>query len=151
MVKRRRNKYGVDISNNGKKARTLNGITYDSLSEMRFVTEWILPKVKNKEIKSWERQIPYLLQDGFVDYNGKKNLPIKYIADFKIMWSDNSETVIDIKGLPDAVAKIKKKLLMYKYRDMDYRWYCRNIKRGGWLLYEDLEKTKREEKKSQKS
>lgn len=142
--------YNVDQTKKGKKERTLDGIIYDSKTEMLFVTEWISPRLEAKEIKSWERQVPYILQEGFTDYHGKKNLPIKYIADFKIIWSDNSETVIDVKGMPDSVAKIKKKLYMYKYRDVDYRWYCRNVKRGGWLQYDELEKLKREEKRDKK-
>lgn len=142
--------YNVDQTKKGKKERTLNGIVYDSKTEMLFVTEWILPKLEAKEIISWERQVPYILQEGFIDYQGKKVLAIKYIADFKITWANNSETVIDVKGCPDSVAKIKKKLLMHKYRYMDYRWYCRNIKRGGWLEYDDLERLKREEKRKQK-
>lgn len=142
--------YNVDQTVKGKKERTLNGTTYDSRTEMLFVTEWITPKLEANEIKSWEQQVPYILQDGFTDYNGQKVLPIKYIADFVITWADGSITVIDVKGMPDSVAKIKKKLLMYKYRDMNYKWYCRNIKRGGWLEYDQLEKIKRQEKKAKK-
>ena len=140
--------YNVDLTEKGKKQRTLDGILYDSRTEMLFVKEFINEKIKTKEIVKWERQIPYILQEGFIDFTGKKILPIKYIADFLIYWADGSQTVIDVKGMPDTTSKLKKKLYLYKYRDVDYRWYCRNLKFGGWLLYDDIEKLKRAEKKA---
>ena len=45
-------------------------------------------------------------------------------------------------------SKLKRKIYWKRYPDEEYIWMCRNIKRGGWLLYEDLEKMKREEKKA---
>ena len=101
------------------------------------------------EIIKWERQIKFTLQEGFI-YKEKKVLPITYIADYIVYWNDGTRTIVDVKGMPDNVAKLKKKLFEYKYPDEDYIWMCRSVKYGGeshWLLYEDLEKKRKYEKR----
>ena len=101
------------------------------------------------EIVEWERQIKFTLQEGFT-YKGKKILPIYYIADYIIYWKSGGRTIVDVKGMPDQVAKLKKKLFQYKFPNEDYVWMCRSIKYGedsNWLLYEDLEQKRKEDKK----
>lgn len=119
---------------------------------MQFLKEWILPKVGSGEIVKWERQIKFTLQEGFT-YKGKKVLPITYIADYIVYWNAGNRTIVDVKGNPDNVSKIKKKLFLHKYPYEDYIWMCRSIKYGddtNWLLYEDLEKKRREDKRRNK-
>lgn len=149
---RKRSKYGVDQTKEGIKKRTYNGVRYDSLAELQFLWEVIEPKVKSGEIIKWERQVKFELQEGFT-YKGKKVLPINYIADYVIYWANRKRTIIDVKGKIDATAKLKKKLFAYKYPDEDYVWVCRNIKYGDethWILYDDLEKIRKENKKKNK-
>ena len=148
IATRKRSNYGVDQTKKGIEKRTYGGNIYDSLAELQFLKEWILPKMESGEIIEWERQIKFTLQEGFT-YKGKKVLPITYIADYIVYWKDSSRTIIDVKGNPDSVAKIKKKLFQYKYPYEDYIWMCRSIKYGdnsNWLLYEDLEKKRKEDK-----
>ena len=147
MAKKKRSLYNVDTTAKGKAKRTYNGEIYDSLTELNFLKEWILPKMESGEVIRYERQIPFILQEGFIR-NDKKILPIKYVSDYIVYWKDGSRTVIDVKGLPDQISKLKRKIYWKRYPDEEYIWMCRNIKRGGWLLYEDLEKMKREEKKA---
>ena len=73
-IAKAKSKYHVDISEQGKKNRTYKGVTYDSLTELRFLQEYIEPKMKSGEILSYERQVEYVLQDKF-KYNGKTILP----------------------------------------------------------------------------
>ena len=149
---KKRSKYGVDQTKDGIKKRTYNGVRYDSLAELQFLREIIEPKVASGEIVKWERQVKFELQEGFI-YKGKKILPINYIADYVIYWADRKRTIIDVKGKVDATAKLKKKLFTYKYPEEDYVWVCRNIKYGGenhWILYDDLEKIRKENKKKTK-
>jgi len=147
---RKRSKYGVDQTKKGIEKRTYNGQIYDSLTELQFLQEYIEPKMGSGEIIKWERQITFTLQEGFI-YKGKKILPINYIADYIIYWNNNTRTIIDVKGMPDSVAKIKRKLFQYKYPNEDYIWMCRSVKYGSsdsnWLLYEDLERKRKEDKK----
>lgn len=154
IATRKRSKYGVDQTKKGIEKRTYEGNVYDSLAELQFLKEWVLPKMESGEIIKWERQVKFTLQEGFT-YKGKKVLPITYIADYIIYWKDKSRTIIDVKGNPDNVAKIKKKLFQHKYPDENYIWMCRSIKYGdsdsNWLLYEDLEKKRKEDKKKKEN
>lgn len=150
IATRKRSKYGVDQTKKGKEKRTYNGVTYDSLAELQFLQEYIEKKMVSGEIIKWERQVKFTLQEGFV-YKGKKILPITYIADYIIYWNNNTRTIVDVKGNPDQVSKLKKKLFQYKYPNEDYVWMCRSIKYcedgSNWLLYEDLEHKRKEDKK----
>ena len=65
ITKRKTSKYHVDISEKGKKERTYKGIVYDSKTELLFLQEFIEPRLESGEIKSYTRQVEYVLQDKF--------------------------------------------------------------------------------------
>ena len=147
----KKSKYNVDLSEKGKAKRTYQGIVFDSETELKFLLEWIEPKLKIGEILSYERQVPDILQEGFINFEGKKILPIKYVADYVITFSDGRQIVVDVKGIPDSLAKAKKKMFEFKYRDIPFYWYCRSIKYSdgdNWIVYEELEKRRKANKKS---
>lgn len=147
----KKSKYNVDLSEKGKAKRTYQGIVFDSETELKFLLEWIEPKLKIGEILSYERQVSYILQEGFINFEGKKILPIKYVADYVITFSDGRQIVVDVKGIPDSLAKAKKKMFEFKYRDIPFYWYCRSIKYSdgdNWIVYEELEKRRKADKKS---
>ena len=118
-----------------KDKRTYNGITFDSILEMRYYKDVLLPKVKSGEVISYELQKPYELQPKF-QYRDKSVLPIKYIADFFIVYADGREELIDTKGKADSVALLKRKLFWYHYPTVDYKWICYSAVDGGWCDYE---------------
>lgn len=143
MVGIARTKFNVDKDS---EKRTYDGIIFDSVLEMKFFRDVVLPKKESGEITYYELQKKYILQDGF-ERNEKKILPIVYIADFYIEYSNGHIEVIDIKGCPDTTAKIKRKLFWYKYPDIDYQWITYVKKFGGWGNYDDFNKLRREAKK----
>lgn len=126
--------------------RSYNGVTFASSLEMRYFRDVILPKVGSGEIAAYARQKPYVLQEKFV-HHGKTIQPIKYVADFYLLYSDGREEVIDTKGMADASAKIKRKLFWFVYPDVVYRWIGYSQKDGGWIDYDLLQKLRRERKK----
>ena len=149
-MRQNRSKYNVDVSNKGKAKRTYKGVVFDSETELKFLREWIEPKMKIGEIVSYKMQVPYILQEGFTNFEGKKILPVKYIADYVITFKNGRQIVVDVKGQPDATAKLKKKLFEYKYQDIPFYWYCRTVKYSSgdnWITYEELEKQRKANKK----
>lgn len=71
---------------------------------------------------------------------------ITYVADFVITYADGHQVVIDIKGMPDATAKLKRKLFHYKFPDVDYQWIAYSRQDGGWITYETLVQKRKERK-----
>lgn len=145
MRNQKRSKYGVDLTSRGKSERTYQGVTYDSKTEMKFYTEVIEPGLKSGEIIKCERQVVYILQEGFTRDDGKKIQPIKYISDFDVYYKDGRKVIFDVKGgVVDPVCLLKRKLFWYRYPNETLVFICRNLKYGGWLSYEDLTQKKRE-------
>ena len=141
-----RSKYNVDKDT---AKRTYNNIVFDSVLEMKYYRDVILPNVESGLIKYYELQKEYELQPKFT-HNGKTVLPIKYVADFYIEYTDGHKEVIDTKGLPDSVALLKRKMYWYHYPDVDYKWITYVKKYGGWLDYDTVKKLRSQEKKSKK-
>ena len=141
-----RSKYNVDKDT---AKRTYNNIVFDSVLEMKYYRDVILPNVESGLIKYYELQKEYELQPKFT-HNGKTVLPIKYVADFYIEYTDGHKEVIDTKGLPDSVALLKRKMYWYHYPDVDYKWITYVKKYGGWLDYDTVKKLRSQEKKNKK-
>lgn len=72
------------------------------------------------------------------------------MADFYIEYADGHVEVIDIKGYPDSVAKLKRKMFWALYPDTDYKWLTYVKKYGGWIEYEDLNAIRREARRARK-
>lgn len=137
-----RTKFNVDKNT---EKRTYNGIVFDSILEMKYYRDVLLPKVESGEIINYVLQKPYELQPKFV-HNGKAIRPIQYVADFYIVYKDGREEVIDTKGYGDQVAILKRKIFWYHYPDVDYKWVTYVKKYGGWIDYEEYKKLKKIDK-----
>ena len=136
-------KFNVDKD---KSKRTYNGIVFDSVLEMKYYRDIICPQVESGNVIKYELQKPYELQPKFI-HNGKTIQPIKYVADFFVVYKDGREEVIDTKGYPDSVAILKRKLFWHQYPDVNYKWITHVKKFGGWIEYEEYKKLKQKEKK----
>jgi len=141
-----RSKFNVDTD---RAKRTCDGIVFDSQLEMRYYRDVLCPKVESGEVAGYELQKKFELQPGFTRH-GKTVLPITYIADFYIEYTDGRVEVIDTKGMPDSAAKIKRKMFWLKYPELDYRWVTYVKKFGGWRDYDEVKSLRREEKWAKK-
>lgn len=137
-----RSKYNVSSN---KEKRTYDNITFDSEMEMKYYRDVVLPAYNKGIIKHFELQKSFELQPKF-KRNGKTILSIKYVADFYIEYSDNKVQVIDIKGMADSVALLKRKQMWYKYPELDYIWITYVKKFGGWIEYDECQRLRREAK-----
>ena len=129
--------------------RTYDGITFASELEMSYYKDVLFPLLESGEICVYELQKEYVLQSGFTR-EGKKVLPIKYIADFVLTYKDGREEVIDTKGYPDSVALMKRKMFWYTYPDIDYKWVGYSKIDGGWKPHEYIKKQRVLRKKAKK-
>lgn len=146
-AKEDRSKYNVSKS---KEKRTYDGIEFDSELEMKYYRDVVVPQIKSGEIIHCELQKTYILQPTFKPNGSKSSIQsIKYVADFFLKYKDGHEEVIDTKGYPDAVAKIKRKLFLYKFPYINYHWICYSKIDGGWCEYDYVLK-KRNERHSEK-
>ena len=95
-----------------KERRTADGITFDSMAEMRRYRELKMLE-KSGVISSLELQPKFLL----IPKTEKGGRAVYYKADFKYI--KNGKTVYeDVKGVKTEVYKLKKKLLFYHYPDI---------------------------------
>ena len=101
------------------KKTIVDGIKFDSEMESHYYI--YLKQLKEiGEVVDFILQPTYLLQEGF-DLNGKRMRPITYKADFKVIYKDGHEEVIDVKGKLTEEFKIKRKMLLYRYRDINFK------------------------------
>lgn len=102
----------------GNKKTVVDGIKFDSKKEAeRYLV--LKDMLKNKEIESLQLQPKFLLQDSF-KYKNKTERKIYYIADFSYK-KDDKLIVEDVKGKRTEVYKLKRKLFLYKYTNVDFR------------------------------
>lgn len=138
-----RSKFNVDKNTD---KRTYDDIVFDSVLEMKYYKDVLLPLFHSGEVVSYELQKPYELQPKF-KHDGKTIQPIKYVADFFMVYKDGHEEVIDTKGCPDSVALLKRKMFWYLFPDTDYKWICYSKIDGGWCEYEYVKQQRKLRKK----
>ena len=99
-----------------------NGKVFDSIKEKnRYL--WLKVLEEEGKISELELQKKFLLQEEFT-YNGKKERPIYYIADFFYYSKElNCYIAEDVKSeiTRTSTYKIKKKLFEYKYPNVCFK------------------------------
>lgn len=99
---------------------TVNGITFDSKKEANYYCELMMLQAGGV-VKKFDMQVPYELQPGYRNRQGKKIRPIKYLADFVVEFKDGHKEVVDVKGFRTKEYELKKKLLLYKYPEILFK------------------------------
>jgi len=86
------------------KARTRDGITFDSKKEMHRYDELVLLKAAGKVLTFLVHAPRFLLPGG-----------VAYTADFLCFWADGTVTVEDVKGMRTESYKAKKRMVEAMY------------------------------------
>jgi len=86
---------------------------YDSAKEAKRAAT-LEQQEKYGLISGLRKQVPFELQPGYVNNQGKKIRPITYVADF-VYRKDGKLVVEDTKGFRTQEYKLKKKMFEYKY------------------------------------
>lgn len=103
----------------GNKITEVNGIAFDSKKEAAYYED-LLWLQRTGAVKSIELQPEFVLQPSY-ERKGKKVRPIIYRADFKVTEASGHVYYVDTKGMRTQVYLIKKKMLLYRYPDIDFR------------------------------
>ena len=98
---------------------TVDGITFDSQKEANYFCELKL-LLRSHIVKKFNTQVTFELQPSF-ERNGEKYRAINYVADFVVEYADGHTEVVDIKGVRTKDYLIKKKLLLYKNPEIDFK------------------------------
>ncbi len=96
----------------------VDGITFDSKKEADYYCELKMQKMAGV-VEDFELQPEYELQPKY-RYKGKVVRAIKYKADFKVKYTDGHTEVVDVKGMRTREYRMKKKMLLYRYPDIDF-------------------------------
>lgn len=105
----------------------IDNIKFDSKVESEYYL--FVKNLKEKGyIKAIELQPKFLLQPKFTK-GKKKHRDIFYVADFLLTFNNGRQVVVDIKGMPTEVAKLKRKLFDYRYQDIQLIWLYKKSKR----------------------
>jgi len=111
------------VGRNGKynaRRSLVDGILFDSGREAKRYQELRLLEAGGK-IRDLELQPVYQLLDGFV-HRGERIRGITYRADFRYFDIEKEcEVVEDVKGHKTEVYKLKRKMLLSRYPDIDFR------------------------------
>lgn len=133
--------------------KTVDGITFDSTMEANYY-EYLKAEQAAGRVLSFKLQPEYQLLDSYVKY-GRKIRGIKYIADFLVVYADETEIVIDVKGRETDDFKLKRKMFDAKYPDLTLKLITYNKTTDTWVDYDELKKTrakiKREKTKAAKA
>jgi hypothetical protein len=92
-------------------------------------------------------QPSFILQESFTKF-GKKFSAVKYIADFRVVYPDQSIAVVDVKGQITADFAIKRKWFEHKFLDLPLSLIKYSKMDGGWIELDDYDRLKKERKKS---
>lgn len=101
------------------KKTIVDGILFDSQMESHYYL--YLKELKEQGVVvDFKLQPVFILQEGF-SKDGKKIQPIEYIADFEVTYNDGHVEIIDVKGKITEAFRIKRKILLYKYRNVNFK------------------------------
>lgn len=123
-------------------SRTYDGIVFDSAAEMRYYRDIVLPGAASGRIVDYELQKAYVLIPKFK--RGEYSIrSIQYVCDFYLQYADGHTEVIDVKGMATPEAKMKRKMFLYFYPDVELKWVVYVKKYGGWIGYDEYQKLKK--------
>lgn len=109
---RGRSKYG------NHKTTTAHG-SFDSKGEASRYEDLAMLQMAG-HISDLKRQVRFVLQDWFRTPDGKAIRSIEYVADFT--YTENGRDVVeDFKGVRTESFKLKKKMFLFRYRDIEFR------------------------------
>lgn len=97
----------------------IGNLKFDSKKEANYYLTLKAKRI-NGEIRSIKLQPEFLILRGFTLENGERIKGIKYVADFEVEYADGHKEIVDVKGLRTDVYKMKKKMLLDMYPNINF-------------------------------
>ena len=137
-----------------KKVIEYNSIIFDSKDEMLYY-QYLLDLQSKGMIKGFERQVRIELIPALTTFEGNKQRPICYVADFLVHVTAGYSVYVEIKGFANVLDLIKRKLYNYwsskQEKPIPLIWMSYSKKYGdasGFISYENLQKLRKDAKKN---
>ena len=136
-----------------KKIVERDGIKFDSLDEAKYY-HYLISLEEQGIVLAFERQVRIELIPALTTFDGLKQRPIYYIADFYVQYVGGYSTYVEVKGFANPTDLLKRKLYNYwnskQEKQVPLEWVSYSKKYGGetgFISYELLQKKRRENKR----
>ena len=110
------------------KKTIIDEIKFDSQAESLYYVR-LKAQQKTGLIRHFTLQPKFILQEGFKT-RGETVRQISYIADFLVTDSQGNQRVIDIKGFPSPMSKLKRSFFLKRYPELPLYWI--RLKNHAW-------------------
>lgn len=97
----------------------IGNLKFDSKKEAEYYLKLKAKRI-NGEINWIKLQPEFLILRGFTLENGERTKGIRYVADFEVEYADGHREIIDVKGVKTEAYKIKKKMLLDMYPNINF-------------------------------
>jgi hypothetical protein len=136
-----------------KKVIECDGIIFDSKDEMLYY-KYLLDLQSKGMIRSFERQVRIELIPALTTFEGNKQKPICYVADFLVHVTAGYSVYVEIKGFASPLDMLKRKLYHYwsskQSKQIPLQWMSYSKKYSGeigFIDYDVLQKIRAKAKK----
>ena len=136
-----------------KKIVERDGIKFDSLDEAKYY-DYLISLEEQGIVLAFERQVRIELIPALTTFDGLKQRPIYYIADFYVQYVGGYSTYVEVKGFANPTDLLKLKLYNHwnskQAKQIPLEWVSYSKKYGGetgFLSYDLLQKKRKENKR----
>ena len=136
-----------------KKIVEYNGIKWDSKDEMLYY-QYLQALQAQGIVTDFARQVKIELIPALTTFDGSKQRPICYIADFWVQYSSGYQSYVEVKGWANVLDLIKRKLFNYwnskQEKPVPLQWVSYSKKWGGETGFCDYDYIMRMRKEGKK-
>ena len=136
-----------------KKTVSKHGCVWDSKDELLYY-EYLLDLQAQGIVSEIQRQVRIELIPALTTFDGLKQRPICYVADFWVQYASGYQVYVEVKGFANVLDLIKRKLYNYwsskQEKQIPLEWVSYSKKYGdesGFINYDVLMKKRKENKK----
>lgn len=97
----------------------IDGHVFDSKREAEYYKMY-KKMVDDDEIVGLELQPCFILIPSFTNWAGKRVRPCHYTADFKLIYPDGRQKIVEVKGFRTRDYVMRRKMFEYKYPQYEF-------------------------------